>query len=194
MWTSLPHWHTLRPVLTVRVLPLEALRGGRPLVELAPGVRIPSRFRGDVEGADLPYDVALEVVFEDGRFVCEALQCQRKTGGPPVKTELIRKLPVAQLVRLVAGGHLFQVQESSPGKCAVEPLNLPEPRAGEGPTEDVLRDVALTYRFAFAAGEPPTKTVMHHFEISRATAGRWVSMARELGYLGITEERKAGVN
>ncbi len=170
---------------------MEALRKGRPLVELAPEVRIPSRFSGNIQDDDLPYDIALEVAFEDGRFLCETLHCHRKPGGPPVKTELIRQLPVAELVRLLASEHRVRVTEPSPGELVVEPFDLPEPRTQDGPTEEVLANVALVYRFAFTTGESPTKAVVDHFKVSRATAGRWVSMARDLGFLGKTEERKA---
>ncbi|HSH59285.1 MAG TPA: hypothetical protein VK988_06520 [Acidimicrobiales bacterium] len=127
----------------VQIHRIEALRKGRPLVELAPGVRIPSRFSGDVQGDEFPYDIALEVVFEGCRFVCEALRCQRKPGGPLVKSEFIRKLPVAELIRLLAGEHLWKVNECSPGELVVEPFNLPEPRTEEGPTKGVLADVAV---------------------------------------------------
>ncbi len=178
-------------MVNVRINWVEALRKGRPFVELAPEVRIPSRFGGDIQGDEFPYDIAIEVAFEDGRFVCETLHCHRKPGGPPVKTELIRQLPVAELVRLLASAHRVRVTEPSPGELVVEPFDLPEPRTEDGPTEEVLAGVALAYRFAFATGESPTKVVMNHFKVSRATAGRWVSMARDLGFIGKTEERKA---
>jgi Mn-dependent DtxR family transcriptional regulator len=57
---------------------------------------------------------------------------------------------------------------------------------------DPLEEVALTYRLAHAAGEPPTKAVMERLDISRSSASRGVAKAREKGLLGPAMERKAG--
>jgi transposase len=55
-------------------------------------------------------------------------------------------------------------------------------------TEEVLRWVANTYRLAYAVGESPKQAVATAFDIAPATAGRWISRAREVGLLGAATE------
>jgi hypothetical protein len=64
-------------------------------------------------------------------------------------------------------------------------------RSGAPLSDDVLRRVADIYRAAHAAGDPPTRTVMLAFNVSRSTAGRYVQRARERGFLGPTRQRVA---
>lgn len=59
-------------------------------------------------------------------------------------------------------------------------------------TDDVLREVAAVYRAASFAGPAPTNAVRDQMGVSRATAGRWVAMARERGLLGKASPGVAG--
>lgn len=56
------------------------------------------------------------------------------------------------------------------------------PRSGRVTDED-LRAVADVYLAATARGEPPVLAVEKEIGKSRPTAGRWVMMARERGFL-----------
>jgi hypothetical protein len=190
----------------VTFYPLEDWATG--MVELTPGVVMPRRTAARVTGSELPYDLRVTITLEDGRFVCEALTCERKAGGPPIASERVRQIPVARVVEFVAR-YCLHLNEGT----LDEPVILPDPwewekvvqaveearqavgpgRQPQGPTDDVLRSVALIYRFAYACGRAPTKAVMDELELPRSTTGRWISLARERGYLGTTEERKAGV-
>ncbi|MEL5990749.1 hypothetical protein ACOKGD_13970 [Microbacterium phosphatis] len=49
------------------------------------------------------------------------------------------------------------------------------------PTMTAVSDVAQTYNFARALRLPPIKAVMESYEISRATAHRWVNLCKERG-------------
>ena len=51
-------------------------------------------------------------------------------------------------------------------------------------TAELLREVAEVYSAAYRNGIPPTKAVVEHFGFARSTGERWVSRARQLGYLG----------
>lgn len=184
--------------VSVATQPLGALfsAGASGLVELAPGLKVPQRMEGTIEGEDLPFDIDLVVVLDKGRFVCEELACRRKPDGLPVETELVRQLPVARLVREVATSYLFHVEELDKGGFHVSPYNwhgLRESALEHGPTEVVIEGVARLYRFAFACGMPPTKTIVEEIGIPRSTAVRWISMARQRGLLGPARARRAGV-
>jgi len=50
-------------------------------------------------------------------------------------------------------------------------------------TPDFLKEVATIYSQSVQNGEQPTKYLMSHFEIPRATASRWVRGARDLKLL-----------
>jgi len=50
-------------------------------------------------------------------------------------------------------------------------------------------EVAAVYRAAFAAGKHPTKAVADHFGVSKSTAAKKVSRARELGLLAPARQR-----
>lgn len=54
------------------------------------------------------------------------------------------------------------------------------------------RDVAGVYANAWLAGEPPTKAVAEKFSVNPATAAKWVSKARKLGFLEPTGRGRAG--
>ena len=66
------------------------------------------------------------------------------------------------------------------------------PRRRGRVSDDVLRQAAAIYRAASFAGPAPTNAVKDQMSVSRATAGRWVSMARERGFLGKTQPGMAG--
>jgi hypothetical protein len=64
--------------------------------------------------------------------------------------------------------------------------------AKEGPTDLTLSLVASIYRLAYVTDDPPAKTVHGLMGIPRSTAGRWIMAARQKGFLGPAEPRKAG--
>lgn len=163
----------------------------RSAVEVAPGLVIPSPVwvrAEDVNG----YDVALEVVPEGGRLVARNVSVQRRNGGPPITGEALRSIPVARLVRAAAEcARLGHVQGEGDTKLtSVSPLGgeqVLQHARDAGPTVATLRLVAYVYKVALLRGDGPTKAVQDTFKIPRATAGRWVGLARERGILGPAE-------
>ena len=162
-------------------------------VSLGPGLVVP-REQG-LSTRVGPYELELHVVFEDGRFVCNRLTVSRKPDGPPVTTEGIREIPVAALVRMAAETGVWRSEPTDDGSSKLIdgwPLQVPPRAPGAGPGEEHLRAVAATYQLAYATGAPPTKTVMERFGLPRATASRWIALARKRGLLGPATPRKAG--
>ena len=69
-----------------------------------------------------------------------------------------------------------------------------EPRRGgrRGHSHDHYAAVAEVYAKAWADGVHPTKAVAEHWTIAKTTAAKWVSRARELGFLEPTTRGRPG--
>ncbi|MHB8397917.1 MAG: hypothetical protein ACYDCI_03180 [Candidatus Limnocylindrales bacterium] len=103
-------------------------------------------------------------------------------------------LPV-QVIRRGAG-----TQRRAEGPLAVfaalDPLfEQPKRRVGRPPEHDDAhyREVARRYAEAWSRGDRhPTATVAQQMDAARSTAAKWVSIARQRGFLGHTLPRRAG--
>jgi hypothetical protein len=131
----------------------------------------------------LPCDVELVATMRHGQYEVDKLVCSRKKKGPEITGELVRSLPVGRLLQMSAiKANTFQ---ASPHADAAKIRK-------QGPTDESLRVVAQVYRLALAVREDPTAAVASGLKLPRPTAARWVKTARQRGYLGPTEERRAG--
>lgn len=165
-------------------------------VELAPGVRGPARldpttFTPDPDDG-FPYRVALTVVYEDGRYVVERMACSQLDGGPPVDSAGLRQVPIAKLVTHTVVPFVWQGEPAARGSKWTPFAGASSDDAADGPTEDALRKLAVVYAVAYACGQPPAKRATEVFGLARSTAGRWITMARERGFLGPTTPGRAG--
>lgn len=144
------------------------------------------------------HDVKLSVAYEDDRFVLRSVSVAQAADGPPVDADTVRSLPLSRIIAHAVEGRLFGVKSakaaaSGENPHTLTPLSWPTPERGAGPTEDNIRLVSIVYRVAYACGVPPTKYVEEAMGLARATAGRWIRLARERGLLGETEPGKKGV-
>jgi hypothetical protein len=64
------------------------------------------------------------------------------------------------------------------------------PRRPEG--DDEWRRLAELYRRAAAGGSPPSQSIADEFGVSRATARKWVQVARQRGFLRAALGRRVG--
>lgn len=168
---------------------------GAAQVELAPGVRGPERASGTFtpEDDEFAYIVELSVVFEDGRYVVDKMVCSQLEGGRPVDSIGLRVLPIAQLVTHTVLPYIWQHEPGATGPKRLTPFAGVSPDdAADGPTEDALRKLAVVYAVSYACGQPPAKRVTEAFGLARSTAGRWIMLARERGFLGETTPGRAG--
>lgn len=156
------------------------------VIEFPAGLQVPAGFRFSIEDYPAGYDVDIEVAWSDVRFVCTDVRVRQRPGSPAVSGEVLRAVPVQDLIRdgfflaLVQPGRRSKdEQQSVVGKL----LHPPDGLAEQGPTDEVLRWVAQIYEFARAIGDPPAKSVQDGLSVSRATAGRWVAEARRRGLL-----------
>jgi hypothetical protein len=194
--------------LTVPVVEISVsskLGPGSRAVRFGADLALPSRFEVEVlphaEDA-LPYALDLVVVVEDGAPRCEELRASRLEGGPPVTAEGLRRVPVASIVRDAAARAALRVERQRRGAKLTpigendedfyRALRKTKARGRTRLTDDELEEVATIYRAAHARGEAPTETVREVLRTSRASASRWIREARDRGFLGPAQPRRAG--
>lgn len=152
-------------------------------VEIFEELPVPKRCFISATGANLPYEVEMTAVLEDGRMILQSVTCSARK-GERVTGENLRRIPVGAILRL---GVLSAVKSLS-ALVGRDPVVL----AKRGPTDETLKVVAAVYRIAYLVGLPPTRAVANQLEVARSTAGRWVQAARRKGFLGPAEPRKSG--
>lgn len=183
----------------------EPLNSVEPRIEvLGEPVRLPhfavalhSRFRATfASDPGLPYTVELELTYSGERVSCERMACARREGGPPVTSEGMLAIRVAELVYRAARLDLHDassmVQPAAVVTVRTDFEVPPRPVGRAGPSEEHLRTVAIEYGVAYACAGHPRRAVMDAFGLSRTSANRWINQAREVGYLpsrpGVEEE------
>jgi hypothetical protein len=153
------------------------------------------------DGRDLWIELQVEVN-RWGRGRCVGIKIEPLDGGA-VTGELLRKVPIATLVRHAVPEAGSRIRETAPGRF--EPLigterddaysqlleNTRPVRRGAPITDDHLKQVAAVYGEALVNGEPPLRTVEAQFKAKRSTASKWVAMARQRGHLGPARQGKA---
>lgn len=161
----------------------------------AKDIIVPRSYRVHVDEEEpLPYVVDMEIEYDDDedRFVVTSLKCSKKEGGEGVTTEGLRSIPVSKLVqRAVDHPEFLGELERHEGFVVLTPFT-PHDITGRGPSDEALRYLAAAYKFSYAIWEPPTQGVMKRLNLPRATAGKWVMLARRRGFLGPTDERRPG--
>jgi len=177
-------------------------------VEIVPGVVGPERIVAD--NLSIPdirtgtVDVRIDIRFdrELRRYICHELTVYRSVVGQPsgpVTTEILRQqVQIEQMIRINV---LVNYPDRPPTMRELdnpdgrEPwgYTVPDGLTDHGPTDRVLRWVAHFYRLGYATSFGATKSVQESLKVPRSTAGRWISMARQKGYLGPAEgQGKAG--
>jgi hypothetical protein len=153
-------------------------------VALAEGIGFPRRARvkvtGEPDDANTPFAATAQLRFQGGRLEVVRLAVDQVPGGPPVTGEALRTLPRA-IVREVA-------RRTATGDLPMDLRSI----ASQGLSDEALQLTALVYRFAFVIGDPPAWAVHKRLGIPRSTAGRWIGLARERGYLGPPQPGRAG--
>lgn len=134
------------------------------------------------------YDVEVLLVFNGSRYVVRRIAVEQRDGGQAVTTEALRDIPVTGLMRTLMPSVLRKETAHADGSSTLDHLDdWTEVAPHHGPTDEALRAVAQIYRMAYICGDHPTKAVEGNLKLARSTAGRWVSLARERGFLGPAE-------
>lgn len=143
----------------------------------------------DVEGR--PEIVGLEVkpvreirteLAEEWAKVSEALRPRRSKEMERevpfvLKSDILRQLPLRQLRDI----YLMEVAN---GKIDFQLLNPTVEHGPKPPSDELVRAVAETYSQALTSGTPILAAIQARHHIARATATKYIRLAREAGYLG----------
>ncbi len=157
---------------------------------LAPGlsVELPAVVEAGPSKNVGPNPVTLVIDEIDGRLGCTEITVRAADGRTVSGTDL-RTVPVATLVRMAAATLVRQTVGGGEGHVTVVPYQPPEVDVRAGATDEVLRFIAASYSLAYALGEPPAKAVERDLGLAKSTASKWISIARERGFLEIPAEK-----
>lgn len=147
---------------------------------------LPRKFSAEVHIPDLPVHIDIVISFEGERVRCDRLTLISR--GDPIDTEILRKVPMATVLRAAATAAL-----GVEGEGWADLLHFHQVDTDNGPTDEVMIAVAAIYALAFAVGDRPTKAVGQALSVPRSTATGWVAAARRKGFLGETRPRQQGV-
>jgi hypothetical protein len=139
-------------------------------VDFGTGIKIKAEGEFDVRKRDLPYDLSIRYAWDGERFQITSATYVQRRGGEPVKSELVRKVPLERLLRDHLSRHLPRRQ----GRILMRPLGL-----------------VSVYRAAWACHVPPTQAVANAFGLTTGAAEQRVIAARKEGLLPQTEQGKA---
>ncbi len=166
-------------------------------VKLDEGFVLPRRVRvkvaGEATDEHLPFAGEAELRYQGGRMEVTSLALRQVEGGPPVTGEILRAIPralVREVVRRLMQVDLLSGRRTPPAAMLATPR--PRDMAARGLSDEALMLTASIYRRAYVVGDAPARAVHEILGIPRSTAGRWIMLARQRGFLGPTEERKAG--
>lgn len=166
------------------------------------GTAAPKRFTATIELAGC--EATLELELDDENVPrCRALAVR----AGEVTDETLREIHVAELAALALAEAARPYEPSAPGVVRMPIFPAPadrerayerfvegarRPRQGSRVDDETLSQVADLYRAAVAAGDPPTAMIGKTMNASRSTAARWVTKARERGFLGPALRGRAG--
>jgi len=177
------------------------------LVELG-SYRVPARITAEFQ----KYGVRLELAFESGRYICNAVA--RLDGAPPLTGTRLR-FPLEDLAkfafRVAAAKRIAGPENSSllvnprgswatddalqlQGEAAKKARSPAAPRrGGKRPLADEkLMQAAEIYRGSILTGESAREIIAREFKIEPVTAARWIMESRRRGFLGPAIGRRVG--
>jgi hypothetical protein len=175
-----PQYFAVTMETTVRELSLS------DLIQVEGNISVVPSFTVDAWGDDLPFDVSIDAVFEEGRFRANNISMSRRSGGPAITTERIRQVLVGRIMQETIESVTFYDGIYHLGR------NPGEAAPRRGPDDETLRLVSIFYRVAYICGVPPTQYVYQRLQRPKPTVARWVQKARLAGYLGPSVGTRAG--
>lgn len=145
------------------------------------------------EGWDVPAEITVEVDDHGGYTVELVADYRPDSGRYETRTVTVRRGAAGEVtgeaLRLVPPAGILR--QGVAAEILADPNIGPVPRGlgKAGPTPETLRWVARLYALALLLGDAPTRRVAEGLQVPRSTAGRWVTRARDRGYLTVVDPR-----
>lgn len=157
-----------------------------PLYLMSDWVRVigPAHFDDDDPAGRISIDAEFDQ--ELGRVVATSVEVSRAAPGQEVTSRDLREVAVATIVSKFALESMIEVSTDPEEGFYIEAdtwLARLEPPRGRD-RDHVLRDAALAYVIASAAGAPPLQTTATALGVSQSTATRYIKLAREASHFG----------
>jgi hypothetical protein len=119
---------------------------------------------------------------DDGVPYCAGLAIQQTDPGQSITGQTLRDISLPQLMQAALDEVTFKAERQAGGGWRMD--FPPVSRSRTPITGEHLQEVARRYKAALERDEPPTYTVAREMGVSRATAARWVGLARDAKHLG----------
>lgn len=148
--------------------------------EVAPGVmvRVPAHVELTVDDYRVAFELAL---FSEG-LRPQSISVTAKNGAKPVDGAVLRGLRIAELTREAIESVVLPMAADGE-TIEMLPVALVESKFTKRPDDRSLLRLSQVFKLAQLLGVPPAKYVQEKFELPRSTAGYWIKLAREKGYL-----------
>ncbi|WP_344689535.1 hypothetical protein [Blastococcus jejuensis] len=147
----------------------------------------------EADSDPLDFAVKMEIDIVEGRLSCVSLTAERLPDGPPITSEGLRRVPVAEYVMLAAryGREILleRIPRSDGTYRLAEFKSPPANFAKDGMTDEALEQVARLYAWAQATGRKATGVLLNDYGMPRPTATRWIQTARRRGILRDDHQR-----
>lgn len=160
------------------------LRGENVVIGVGDELVVPRHIEITAEAQNAEeQNIAMSAEYNErtGRYECRSLTVSASDGGE-VTGETLRAVPVAMVLHTGISSALQAFTLLSMGP-------VPEDITEGGPTTRALKWVAYLYRVALIFGEPPIPAVAKALELPKSTASRWVTRARDRGFLTVHDRR-----
>lgn len=155
------------------------------LVHVKPDLVAPRRIPFKGEGPKgLDVDIRADLVLEGRRYAISRLEVTRTADGVSITGELLRKIPVNRIVRIVRTvSPLVFIRRNEVDIPFDVNAKVKRQVAENGPTPENLTWIARVYSAAELVGEQPAKQVQTTFSLPASTASYWIRRAKDRGLL-----------
>lgn len=170
-----------------RPMPMVITDHSGPLVALAAGGELPSRFTAVSVDRRTGLSLGLRFLVTDGQAHLVELHVSGDDHGPYITPSQLRELRLGQLVDEVVDGAVVASRAllGLPGITAPSTVAQASSRRGRRVSDEVLRRVAEIVR---ENGYDPRQQVASELRTSPRTASRWIATAQQRGF--ITPQKK----
>lgn len=160
------------------------MSGANPLIHVGDHLRVPQliKITGEAQRSG-EQNVVIDAEYSEvsGRYEVRSFTVTADE-GEEITGETLRSVPVTTVLNAGVQSALQPITLLTAGP-------LPDDITEGGPTTRALQWVAYLYRVALILGAAPIPMVADALELPRSTASRWITRARDRGFLTVQDKR-----